>query len=169
MEDEEIQEGPVATETIGIEDQDPDVSLGMDRRDFLRSGVSSAIMLAMVAAGVRANAQEAADEFKTPAWKSETEAKSDPKEQERQAAYEKVRKEGLARIERKENYAIKFDGRFKGGHDILVVRFKEGKSGIIILIYAGEKLLEKKQFDVNSYSVLLDGYKKRGFQVSELN
>ncbi len=150
MEDEEIQADVGVLDPVEVTEDTPR-STGIDRRGFVVGSVSAAVTLGLTLAGFKARAQDAVDD------------------KERQAAYEKVRKEGLARIERKENYTLKFDGRFKGGHDILAVRFKKGKSALFILKYAGEKLLEKKQYAVSSYSGWLDHYKELGFKVSELD
>ena len=165
MEDEEIQEGPVAMETIGIEDQDPGVSSSMDRRTMIQGSVAAAAGILLTMAGFSARAQEAAD----PDGGKENgeEMKSQQGEKERQAAYEKVRKEGLARIERKEDYTIKFENRF--GHDILAIRFKGDKSAIFIHYFAGDKLLQKRRAPVEDYEICIDSYKKRGYKVSELD
>lgn len=146
---------------------------GPSRRDFfavLRNAgvIAGAAVIGVTSMGVRAEAKEAVADGAV-AVPVEGEVAVKPRaEQAREAAYARVKAEGLRRIGNREGYTLRLDNEF--GYDVLAVRFKGDKSAIFVHYFSSDgKVLEKKRAEVKEYESLLEHYMNRGFTVSALD
>ena len=98
----------------------------------------------------------------------EAQAKEGEEEEEGQAAkYARLKKKGLEKIARKEDFTLRF---FSGGamYDIMAIRFKGEKSTLFIRTIIGDEVKRTHAFDVERFGSLMAAYEEGGWTIDEL-
>ena len=94
------------------------------------------------------------------------------KEKERLAAFEKVRKEGLAAIEKKQRYVIEFqapgrEGRNSWYERVLILFFNSGQTGVFAEKWMEGEKQKVTRFDLKEWDKLVKSYEDLKFTVME--
>ncbi len=91
------------------------------------------------------------------------------KEKERLAAFEKVRKEGLAAIEKKQRYVIEFKAPGDGTwyERVLILFFNSGQTGVFAEKWMEGEKQKVTRFDLKEWDKLVKSYEDLKFTVME--